>query len=49
VTSGGRLAGIDVADNDEVDVNLLLAHCVCAVKGGEKNKTNQSLRNEWSG
>jgi hypothetical protein len=29
VTSGGRLAGIDVADNDDVDVNLVvLAHDV---------------------
>jgi hypothetical protein len=24
VTGGGRLAGIDVADNDDVDVSLLL-------------------------
>jgi hypothetical protein len=24
VTSGGRLAGIDVADNDDVDVSLVL-------------------------
>jgi len=24
VTGGGRLAGIDVADDNEVDVNLLL-------------------------
>jgi hypothetical protein len=24
VTSGGRLAGVDVADNDDVDVSLLL-------------------------
>ena len=24
VTSGGRLAGVDVADNDHVDVNLVL-------------------------
>jgi len=26
VTSGGRLAGIDVADNDDIDVKLLLTH-----------------------
>ena len=24
LTSGGRLAGIDVADNDDVDVSLLV-------------------------
>jgi hypothetical protein len=26
VTGGGRLAGVDVADNDDVDVRLLLTH-----------------------
>jgi hypothetical protein len=28
VTSGGGLSGIDVADNDEGNVNLLLGHFV---------------------
>jgi hypothetical protein len=28
VTGGGGLSGIDVADNDDVDVNLLLTHFV---------------------
>jgi hypothetical protein len=27
VTSGGRLAGVDVADNDHVDVSLVLLGC----------------------
>jgi hypothetical protein len=26
MTGGGRLAGIDVADNDHVDVHLCLTH-----------------------
>jgi hypothetical protein len=26
VTSGGRLAGVDVADNDHVDVHLFFTH-----------------------
>ncbi len=26
MAGGGRLAGVDVADNHDVDVNLLLAH-----------------------
>jgi hypothetical protein len=26
VSSGGRLAGVDVADNDDVDVELFLTH-----------------------
>jgi len=26
VTSSGRLAGIDVSNNDDINVNLLLAH-----------------------
>ena len=26
VTGGGRLAGVDVADDDNVDVNLFLSH-----------------------
>ena len=26
VTGGGRLAGVDVTDDDDVDVNLLLRH-----------------------
>ena len=26
VTSGGRLAGVDVADNDDVDVSLFFTH-----------------------
>jgi hypothetical protein len=32
VTGGGGLAGIDVADNDDVDMELLFTHdgeCVC--------------------
>jgi hypothetical protein len=29
VTGGGRLAGIDVADDDNVDVLLFLAHGEC--------------------
>lgn len=28
VTSGGRLAGVDVADNDHVDVSLVLLTCL---------------------
>ena len=27
MTSGGRLAGVDVADDDDVDMSLFLAHC----------------------
>ncbi|EEQ36353.1 elongation factor 1-alpha [Clavispora lusitaniae ATCC 42720] len=29
VTGGGRLTGIDVTDNNDVDVSFLLTHCVC--------------------
>jgi hypothetical protein len=35
VTGGSRLAGVDVADNDDVDVSLLLTHgggCVIEVE-----------------
>ena len=28
-TSGGGLAGVDVADNDDVDVKLLLTESAC--------------------
>jgi len=28
-TGGGRLAGVDVADNDNVDVKLVLAADLC--------------------
>ena len=35
VTSGGRLAGIDVADNDDVNVGLLLSHFFEATVRGE--------------
>jgi hypothetical protein len=27
VTSGGRLAGVDVANDDDVNVNFLFSHC----------------------
>jgi hypothetical protein len=27
VTGGGRLTGVDVADNDQVNVSLFLSHC----------------------
>ncbi len=44
VTRGRGLAGVDVADNDEIDVVLLLAHCSAMVgwEGGHndvKSKT----------
>jgi hypothetical protein len=52
VTSGGRLAGIDVADHDQVHVNLVLAHLENGVfprfflrKSGAKNaQTKQQKR-----
>jgi hypothetical protein len=32
VTGGGRLAGIDVANHDQVNVSLILTHlCVCSL------------------
>ena len=32
-TGGGRLAGVDVADDDDVDMNLLftIGNCECAL------------------
>ena len=41
VTSGGRLARVDVADDDNVDVSLFLAH-------GEFLKTTTDSAREYS-
>jgi hypothetical protein len=35
VTGGGRLAGIDVADNDDVDVELLVSAVVAMMVSSE--------------
>jgi hypothetical protein len=45
VTGGGRLAGIDVADNDDVDVNLVLltARLSACDLGLERDATSRLL------
>ena len=39
VTCGGRLAGVDVADDHDVDVNLLLNHLV----GSDRSRLRSRL------
>jgi hypothetical protein len=41
VTGRGRLAGVDVADDDEVDTILLFSHCVVVFCKIMKIITNQ--------
>jgi hypothetical protein len=42
-TGGGRLAGVDVADDDDVDVSLLLTTSIVSMMCGDGGKCGQPV------
>ena len=40
MAGGGRLAGVDVTDDDNVDVSLFLTHCDLGFRIDSKSKCN---------